>query len=89
MRVGGFGGVDGLAAYLRRERISHVIDATHPFASQMSENAIAACAAANVRLAALVRPAWAAQAGDSWTLEQPAPEGAPTIAEVWQAKRGG
>ena len=65
-RVGGFGGVAGLQAWLRDEGISHVVDATHPFAAQMSHNAIAACAAAGVPLLALERPAWAAQAGDQW-----------------------
>ncbi len=65
-RIGGFGGVEGLAIYLRDQRISHVIDATHPFASGMSRNAIAACAAEGVALIALERPAWAAQPGDRW-----------------------
>ncbi|OZA11013.1 MAG: hypothetical protein B7Y02_09510, partial [Rhodobacterales bacterium 17-64-5] len=45
MRVGGFGGVEGLQAYLVTEGISHVIDATHPFAAGMSTNAVAACTA--------------------------------------------
>ncbi|MEO1155153.1 MAG: precorrin-6A/cobalt-precorrin-6A reductase, partial [Pseudomonadota bacterium] len=39
-RVGGFGGVPGLVDYLRQEEITHVIDATHPFAAQMSRNAV-------------------------------------------------
>lgn len=65
-RVGGFGGADGLAAYLRAASITHVIDATHPFASQMSHNAVAACAKAGVPLLALTRPAWRAQPGDDW-----------------------
>ena len=43
-RVGGFGGIAGLVAYLRAERITHVVDATHPFAAQMSTHAVAACA---------------------------------------------
>ncbi|CAM8661762.1 CobK Precorrin-6x reductase [Comamonadaceae bacterium] len=66
-RVGGFGGVAGLQAYLQAERISHVVDATHPFAAQMSTNAVQACAAAGVPLLALERPAWQAQGGDVWT----------------------
>jgi len=65
-RVGGFGGVAGLADYLRAEAITHVVDATHPFAAQMSTNAVQACAEVGVDLVALERPAWAAQAGDSW-----------------------
>ena len=66
-RVGGFGGVAGLMAYLRAEGISHVIDATHPFAAGMSRNAIAACATLGVPLIALERAPWAAGEGDDWT----------------------
>lgn len=67
LRIGGFGGAEGLADYLRAEPISHVIDATHPFAAQMSRNAIAACAATGTPLLALQRPAWSAGPGDRWT----------------------
>ncbi|WP_299153318.1 cobalt-precorrin-6A reductase [uncultured Tateyamaria sp.] len=66
-RIGGFGGVRGLADYLVTHNITHVVDATHPFAAQMSGNAVAACAQAGVPLAALTRAAWTAQAGDRWT----------------------
>lgn len=65
-RIGGFGGVSGLVDYLLAERISHVIDATHPFAAQMSRNAVAACDAAGVPLIALTRAPWVAQGGDRW-----------------------
>ena len=65
-RVGGFGGVAGLQAFLQTERITHVVDATHPFAAQMSSNAVQACARAGVPLLALERPPWQAQAGDEW-----------------------
>jgi precorrin-6A/cobalt-precorrin-6A reductase len=67
MRIGGFGGVEGLAAFLRAERIGAVIDATHPFAAQMSRHAIEACAATGVPLAALERECWQAGPGDRWT----------------------
>jgi precorrin-6A/cobalt-precorrin-6A reductase len=67
MRVGGFGGVAGLAAYLREEKITHLVDATHPFAAQMSHNAHLACAQADVKLLALTRPAWTQRDGDNWT----------------------
>ncbi|GAA0305851.1 cobalt-precorrin-6A reductase [Rhodovulum strictum] len=66
VRIGGFGGAEGLAAWLTAQRISHVVDATHPFAAQMSRNAVAACAAAGVPLLALTRPAWAPGPGDRW-----------------------
>lgn len=65
-RIGGFGGPEGLADYLRAERISHVVDATHPFAGGMSRNAIAACAGTGTPLIALERPPWIAQPGDRW-----------------------
>lgn len=66
VRVGGFGGPEGLAGYLRDHEVTHVIDATHPFAAQMSGNAVAACRETDVPLAALTRPAWEVQDGDQW-----------------------
>ncbi|TYC49269.1 cobalt-precorrin-6A reductase [Rhodobacterales bacterium] len=65
-RVGGFGGAEGLAAYLRSKQISLVIDATHPFAAQMSRNAADAALAAGIDLVRLERPAWAPGPGDHW-----------------------
>eukprot|EP01035_Chromulina_nebulosa_P024450 gene24450-31841_t len=65
-RVGGFGGVDGLAAWLIVEGIDLVIDATHPFAAQMSDNAAAACARTRTPLLALARKPWDRQPGDRW-----------------------
>lgn len=67
-RMGGFGGVEGLCAYLKAEAISHVIDATHPFAAGMSQNAVRACALVGIPLIRLERPPWVAQAGDQWTM---------------------
>ena len=66
-RSGGFGGPEGLAAFIRTQGISHVVDATHPFAAQMSRNACEACAATGTALLALERAPWQAQPGDSWT----------------------
>ncbi|ABC23783.1 precorrin-6A reductase [Rhodospirillum rubrum F11] len=65
-RIGGFGGIDGLGAYLATERIDAVIDATHPFASTMGWNAAAACDKAGVPLLRLERPAWVAGDYDRW-----------------------
>lgn len=65
-RIGGFGGVEGLAVYLRAERITHLIDATHPFAARMSRNAIAACTTTGVPLIAFERAPWRAGPGDNW-----------------------
>ena len=66
-RVGGFGGAAGLADYLKRERVDILVDATHPYASVISANAVAAARTANVCLIALQRPPWTAVAGDRWT----------------------
>jgi precorrin-6A/cobalt-precorrin-6A reductase len=66
-RSGGFGGVAGLADYLSGERIDALIDATHPYASVISANAVAAARQSGVPLLALRRPAWLATAGDRWT----------------------
>ncbi len=66
-RVGGFGGVTGLVQYLQEHNITHVVDATHPFAAQMSWNAYEACQQAGTKLIALTRPAWRAVAEDQWT----------------------
>ncbi|WP_440979307.1 cobalt-precorrin-6A reductase [Sphingomonas pseudosanguinis] len=66
-RVGGFGGVEGLANYLTREGVTHLVDATHPFAARISANAIAAAERAGVKLLALTRPEWVDGPGDRWT----------------------
>jgi precorrin-6A/cobalt-precorrin-6A reductase len=65
-RIGGFGGVAGLVDFIRAERITHVVDATHPFAAEMSRHAVEACAATGVPLLALERAPWMRMAGDNW-----------------------
>ena len=65
-RTGGCGGVDGLRRWLRENEITCVIDATHPFAAQMSANAAAACAAESLPRLRLTRPPWTPQPGDRW-----------------------
>lgn len=67
-RVGGFGGVDGLAQHLRDQSIDAVVDATHPYADQMSTNAVAACARTNRPLASFVRPPWTQHTDDRWRI---------------------
>lgn len=66
VRVGGFGGVVGLVRHLRDNAITHLIDATHPFAAQMSAHAVEAAQRTGIPLLALVRPPWQPQAGDLW-----------------------
>jgi len=66
IRIGGFGGAEGLARYIAENDITRVIDATHPFANRISQNARLACAAAGIPLERPERPAWEKQPGDNW-----------------------
>ncbi|GAA1742935.1 cobalt-precorrin-6A reductase [Aeromicrobium alkaliterrae] len=67
VRIGGFGGVDGLRQHLRERGVTAVVDATHPFAVGMSCNAAAACAAEGVPLLRLARPGWSESPGaETW-----------------------
>ena len=75
-RTGGFGGVEGLVDYLRAERITHLVNATHPFAAQISANAVAAADAAGIPLLRLLRPAWTARHDDRWVAARHAAEAA-------------
>lgn len=79
VRIGGFGGIEGLAQYLARHGITRVIDATHPFARQISANAAKACAAAGVPLETVKRQAWSPVEGDRWTLVSSETEAADTL----------
>ena len=65
-RVGGFGGVAGLVTYLQTETITHLIDATHPFAAQISTHAVQAAQLAGLPLIALQRQPWHPGPGDRW-----------------------
>jgi len=67
VRIGGFGGAEGLAGYLLRERIDLLIDATHPYAEVISANAVEAARRASVARLVLRRPPWVAVEGDRWT----------------------
>lgn len=58
VRIGGFGGVDGLRKWLRDEHIDAVVDATHPFAATITAHAAAACGELNLPYLLLARPAW-------------------------------
>ena len=66
LRIGGFGGARALADYLHERQINLLIDATHPFAAQMSRHAALAAAETKVPFFALCRPAWQQTEGDRW-----------------------
>jgi precorrin-6A/cobalt-precorrin-6A reductase len=66
LRVGGFGGVDGLATYLKTQRIEVLLDATHPFAATISTNAWEAVQLVPCELLRFERPAWQPKEFDQW-----------------------
>ena len=81
---GGFGGAAGLADHLRRERVSLLVDATHPYAARMAHNAAEAAGLAGLPLVALRRPGWVAIDGDRWTI---VPDTAAAVAALGAAPR--
>lgn len=81
---GGFGGCQGLAAYLRRERVDIVIDASHPFAGRISAHAASVCAALALPLLHLVRPPWMAEPHDRWYPVADAPAAAALLPRLGQ-----
>ncbi len=86
VRIGGFGGVDGLVDYLRAETIDLVIDATHPFAATISYHAAEACAAAKIARLVFTRPRWAMSQSDRWQ-NVPNNEVAAATIETMNARR--
>jgi precorrin-6A/cobalt-precorrin-6A reductase len=82
VRIGGFGGVDGLAAFLIGNQVSAVIDATHPFAARITANAAAACGRTGVPLVVLDRPSWEPGPGDRWVPVASLPEAATAIEDL-------
>jgi precorrin-6A/cobalt-precorrin-6A reductase len=66
VRIGGFGGPDGLAAYIEAEAVDAVVDATHPFAERMSWSAVQACSQTATRLLRLERPPFARDPAIDW-----------------------
>lgn len=66
LRIGGFGGIEALAGYLRAEGIDLLVDATHPYAARITDNAAAACRRAGTPRLLVERPPWQQVAGDTW-----------------------
>lgn len=66
VRIGGFGGAEGLAQFITQNSVTHLIDATHPFAKSISKNAAAAAAMTEIKLEVRQRQPWQMQAGDHW-----------------------
>ncbi|MER7691464.1 cobalt-precorrin-6A reductase [Streptomyces sp. NPDC097610] len=76
VRVGGFGGADGLARWLREHRADAVVDATHPFAAAITANAARAAAATGIPAVVLRRPGWTPGPDDRWHWVGSLPEAA-------------
>jgi precorrin-6A/cobalt-precorrin-6A reductase len=72
VRIGGFGGAAGLAAWVRDHHVTAVVDATHPFASTMTAHAVDACSDVGVALVVLRRPGWPPEPGWVWAGSVPA-----------------
>ena len=85
VRVGGFGGVQGLAHFLEEASIDLLVDATHPFAQQITWQASAACRLTKVPRLRLCRPPWRRQPGDRWIEVESTTEAAENLPE--EAKR--
>jgi precorrin-6A/cobalt-precorrin-6A reductase len=83
VRIGGFGGIDGMRNWLRDERIDAVVDATHPFAATITAHAAQACAELGVPHLVLARPAW--QPGDATVVASDI-EAAQTVADNGYAR---
>src|SRR5690349_6945952 len=66
IRMGKFGGIPGLAAYMRAVGTERLIDATHPYAGQISVNAVTAAKITGIPLVRFMRPAWEQREGDNW-----------------------
>ncbi|WP_072689967.1 cobalt-precorrin-6A reductase [Rhodococcus marinonascens] len=66
VRIGGFGGADGLADWLRTHPVDAIVDATHPFAAQITANAVEVAGRCDIPILVLRRPAWVRRTGDDW-----------------------
>lgn len=67
-RIGGFGGADGFEAFLKEHKINAVLDATHPFASEISARSAQICARLTIPYCIYARPAWTPTPQDKWTV---------------------
>ena len=88
VRTGGFGGVEGLSAYLETEGTSAVVDATHPYAATISRHAAQACDALGIPRVQLWRPAWSPLDGDEWTEVESLDAAAESVADARVSEDG-
>ncbi|MDH6212804.1 cobalt-precorrin-6A reductase [Streptomyces pseudovenezuelae] len=79
VRIGGFGGAAGLADWLREQHVDAVVDATHPFAAAITENAARAAAVTGMPAVVLRRPGWRAGPADRWHMVASLPDAADVL----------
>lgn len=82
VRIGGFGGPDGLAGWLAQHDVAAVVDATHPFAERISASAATACAATGVPHLRIERPTWSERPGDRWHRVDSLPDAARLVPRI-------
>lgn len=88
VRIGGFGGMEGLSAYLAAERMNAVVDATHPYAAIISSRAKRACDMLDIPRVQLWRPAWSPVDGDEWIGVATLDAAADAVAHARMSERG-
>ncbi|MGV9711324.1 cobalt-precorrin-6A reductase [Gordonia sp. NPDC003424] len=66
VRIGGFGGVDGLRAWVIEQDVAAIVDATHPFAATITATAATVARDLGIPLLRLARPAWTPGPDDHW-----------------------
>lgn len=88
VRLGGFGGVDGLVRFLRDEKIDAIIDATHPFAAQMSRHARLAAETVKLPRLLLTRPPWRQHPQDNWVIVSDVQGAVAAVAGLAEKKPG-
>ncbi|MET3900529.1 precorrin-6A/cobalt-precorrin-6A reductase [Devosia sp. UYZn731] len=79
IRMGKFGGIPGLCAYMRAVGTERLVDATHPYAGLISVNAVSAAKATGIPLVRFMRPAWEQREGDDWLTLQTVAEAAAAL----------
>jgi len=82
IRIGGFGGIDGLKAFIKTNNVVAVVDATHPFAAQMSRHARTACDETKTMRVQVCRPTWPYVDGDNWIEVENVAEAAEILPDI-------
>ena len=85
--IGGFGGREGLVNFLEANKINLIVDATHPFSTQIKENAIFASNELFVPIIHFVRDQWKMEIGDKWHMVDNLPEASNKLRELSSTRK--